>query len=68
MDGGPHASAQVGGAGVDVAKLGGEHEVLAALSLYGVADSLDAPVGLETFISEVILLLCQHHVYCVGYF
>jgi hypothetical protein len=42
VDGGTHASAQVGGAGVDVAELGGEQEVLARLSLDGVADSLDA--------------------------
>jgi len=42
VDGGPHAGAQVGGAGVDVAELGGNLEVLAALSLDGVLDSLDA--------------------------
>jgi len=43
VDGGAHASAQVGGAGVDVSELGREQEVLAALSLDGVSDSLDAP-------------------------
>ena len=42
MDGGPHASAQVGGAGVDVAELLGQLEVLARLSLDAVTDSLDA--------------------------
>ena len=41
VDGGSHASAQVGGAGVDVAELGGQQEVLAGLSLDGVADGLD---------------------------
>jgi len=41
VDGSPHASAKVGRAGVDVAVLGVEHEVLAALGLDGVADSLD---------------------------
>jgi len=43
VDGGPHASAQVGGAGVDVAELGGQQEVLARLSLDGVTDGLDTP-------------------------
>jgi len=43
VDGGTHASAQVGGAGVDVAELGGEQEVLATLGLDGVTDSGDAP-------------------------
>jgi len=43
VDGGTHASAQVGGAGVDVAELGREQEVLARLSLDGVTDSLDTP-------------------------
>lgn len=33
VDGGSHASAQVGWAGVDVAELGGQQEVLARLSL-----------------------------------
>jgi len=42
VDGGTHASAQVGGAGVDVAELGGEQKVLAGLSLDGVTDGLDA--------------------------
>jgi len=42
VDGGPHASAQVGWAGVDVAKLGGDLEVLARLSLDRVLHSLDA--------------------------
>jgi hypothetical protein len=42
MDRGTHASAQVGGAGVDVAKLGAEQEVLARLSLDRVSDSLNA--------------------------
>jgi len=42
VDGGPHASTQVGGAGVDVAELLGQLEVLAGLSLDAVADSLDA--------------------------
>jgi len=42
VDGGPHASAQVGGAGVDVAELLGQLEVLARLSLDAVTDSLDA--------------------------
>merc|ERR1719458_800918 len=35
-DGGPHAGSEVGGAGVDVAKLLGKGEVLAGLSLDGV--------------------------------
>merc|ERR1719262_1288041 len=43
VDGGTHASAQVGGAGVDVAELGGEQELLATLGLDGVTDSGDAP-------------------------
>jgi len=42
VDRGPHASAQVGWAGVDVAKLGGDLEVLARLSLDRVLHSLDA--------------------------
>jgi len=42
VDGGSHASAQVGGAGVDVAELGAEKEVSARLGLDGVTDSLDA--------------------------
>jgi len=42
VDRGPHASAQVGWAGVDVAKLGRNLEVLARLSLDRVLDSLDA--------------------------
>merc|ERR1719418_26168 len=41
MDGGPHASAQVGGAGVDVSVLLGAGVVLASLSLDGLSDSLD---------------------------
>ena len=41
-DGCPHAGAKVGGAGVDVAELLGEGEVLARLSLDRVSDSLDA--------------------------
>ena len=43
VDGGTHASAQVGGARVDVTELGGEQEVLARFSLDGVTDGLDAP-------------------------
>jgi len=43
VDGGTHASAQVGGAGVNVAELGAEQELLAALSLDGVTDSSNAP-------------------------
>jgi len=42
VDRGPHAGAQVGGAGVDVAELGGNLEVLARLGLDGILDSLDA--------------------------
>jgi len=42
VDRGPHASTQVGGAGVDVAELLGQLEVLARLSLDAVTDSLDA--------------------------
>ena len=49
VDGGPHAGTQVGGAGVDVAELLGQLEVLAGLSLDAVADSLDATVGGENF-------------------
>merc|ERR1712088_708912 len=41
VDRGPHASTQVGGAGVDVAILLVKAEVLARLSLYRVLDSLD---------------------------
>merc|ERR1712172_310342 len=41
VDGGPHASTKVGGAGVDVAVLLIETEVLARLSLNGVLDGLD---------------------------
>jgi len=42
VDRGPHAGTQVGGAGVDVAELLGQLEVLARLSLDAVTDSLDA--------------------------
>jgi hypothetical protein len=42
VDGGTHASAQVGGAGVDVAELGGEQKLLATLGLDGLTDSGDA--------------------------
>merc|ERR1712012_696476 len=42
VDGGPHASAQVGGAGVDVAEPLIQAEVLARLLLHRVLDSLDA--------------------------
>merc|ERR1712018_962732 len=42
VDGGPHASAQVGGAGADVSVLLGAGVVLASLSLDGISDSLDA--------------------------
>jgi len=41
VDGCAHASAQVGWAGVDVAELGAQQEVLARLSLDGVRDGLD---------------------------
>ena len=44
VDRGPHASAQVGGAGVDVAELLRQLEVLARLSLDAFLDSLDATV------------------------
>jgi len=43
VDGGTHASAQVGGAGVNVAEFGRDLEVLARFSLDGVSDSLDTP-------------------------
>merc|ERR1712036_179103 len=43
MDGGTHASAQVGGARVNVAEFGAEQELLARLSLDGVTDSSNAP-------------------------
>ena len=42
VDRGPHACAQVGGAGVDVSVLLGAGIVLASLSLDGISDSLDA--------------------------
>ena len=42
MDRGAHAGAQVGGARVDVSKLGGDLEVLAGLGLHRVTDGLDA--------------------------
>ena len=42
VDAGPHAGAKVGGAGVKVAVLGVQHEVLARLGLDRVLDSLDA--------------------------
>jgi len=42
VDGSAHASSQVGGAGVDIAVLLVEHEVLAGLGLHAVTDSLDA--------------------------
>merc|ERR1719507_1603573 len=42
VHGGTHAGAQVGGAGVDVAELGGDLEVLAGLGLHRVTDGLDA--------------------------
>merc|ERR1719470_820766 len=41
-DGSPHAGAKVGGAGVDVAVLLGQGEVLARFGLDGVPDGLDA--------------------------
>ena len=41
VDGGPHAGAQVGGAGVDVSVLLGQSVVLAGLRLDGLLDSLD---------------------------
>jgi len=41
VDRGAHAGAQVGGARVDVSKLGGDLEVLARFSLDGISDSLD---------------------------
>jgi len=43
VDRGAHASAQVGGAGVDITKLGGQEEVLARFGLDGIADGLDTP-------------------------
>merc|ERR1719205_239384 len=42
VDGGPHASAQVGGAGVDVSVLLRAGVILTSLSLDGISDSLDA--------------------------
>ena len=42
VDAGPHAGPEVGGAGVDVAVLGVQHEILARLGLNGVTYSLDA--------------------------
>merc|ERR1711884_578826 len=42
VDGGSHAGAEVGGAGVDVAVLLGQSVVLAGLRLHGLLDSLDA--------------------------
>ena len=41
VDGGSHPSPEVGGAGVDVAVLGVQHELLAGLRLDGVTHSLD---------------------------
>jgi len=43
VDGGAHASAQVGGAGVNIAELGAEQEFLAAFGPDGIADGLNAP-------------------------
>merc|ERR1711963_794968 len=43
VDGGAHASAQVGGARVNIAEFGGDLEVLARFSLDRVSDSLDTP-------------------------
>ena len=43
VDGGTHASSQVGGAGVDVAELLGVLELLARFSLDGITDSGDTP-------------------------
>jgi len=68
VDGGTHASAQVGGARVDVAELGGEQEVLARLSLDGVTDgsnttgktledTLDVATLLHGDDTELILLV-----------
>ena len=42
VDGGPHACAKVGGAGVEVAETGVQEELLARLVLDGIAHSLDA--------------------------
>merc|ERR1712192_377712 len=41
MDGGPHASSQVGGAGVDITVLGVQHEVLSRFCLHALFDCLD---------------------------
>merc|ERR1712072_98506 len=41
VDGGPHAGAEVGGAGVDISVLLGQSVVLAGLSLDGLLDGLD---------------------------
>merc|ERR1719284_811007 len=57
VDGGPHASAQVGGAGVDVAELLGQLEVLARLSLDAVTDSLDVTALLHGDDPGLILLI-----------
>merc|ERR1719186_2434714 len=42
VNGGPHASSQVGGAGVDITVLGVKHEVLSRLCLHAVSNCLDA--------------------------
>merc|ERR1719186_17684 len=42
VDGGPHASSQVGGAGVDVSVLGVQHEVLSGLCFDTVFNCLDS--------------------------
>ena len=52
VDGSPHASTKVGGAGVDVAELLGQLEVLARLSLDAVTDSLDATAYTGEVIDE----------------
>ena len=68
VDRGPHASAKVGGAGMQEAQLGVEHEVLARLGLDRVLNGLDAlgqPLKDTTYIatllhrndSELILLI-----------
>merc|ERR1719433_1602747 len=60
MDGGPHSSSQVGGAGVDVSVLLGAGVVLASLNLDGLSDSLDTASLLHGDDAGLVLLVDPH--------
>ena len=57
VDGGPHAGAEVGGAGVDISVLLGQSVVLAGLSLDGLLDGLDTTGQAAEYSLDVSTLL-----------